>query len=53
MRDLLVRWLRDDAGMESVEWAIVAVIFAIAAVSGWSILRLLLGLRLGSITGAF
>jgi len=35
----LVRLVREDAGMEMVEWSIVGVIFALASALVWSALR--------------
>ena len=35
----IVRFVREDEGMEMVEWSIVGVIFAIAAALLWSTLK--------------
>jgi Flp pilus assembly pilin Flp len=35
MRSLIVRFLREEDGMEMVEWAIVAAVFALAGVVAW------------------
>ena len=35
----IVRLVREDAGMEMVEWSIVGVIFALASALVWSSLR--------------
>jgi Flp pilus assembly pilin Flp len=37
--DAFARLIREDAGMEMVEWSIVGVIFAIAAALLWSTLK--------------
>ena len=34
-----VRLIREDAGMEMIEWSIVGVIFALASALVWSSLR--------------
>jgi len=31
----IVRFVRDEQGMEMVEWAIVGVVFAVAAAAFW------------------
>jgi len=38
MRRLVMRWVRDEDGMEILEWAIVAVLFAVAASVGFTTL---------------
>lgn len=38
MRNRIERFLRDESGMEMVEWTIVATVFAVAAASFWSVL---------------
>lgn len=38
IRDLARRLLREDGGMEMVEWAVVGVVFAVAAAASWSAL---------------
>ena len=35
MKTLLKRLVREDSGMEMVEWAIVGVVFAVAAAAFW------------------
>ena len=35
MKNLIVRFLREEDGMEMVEWALVAGLFALAAITGW------------------
>jgi hypothetical protein len=35
LRSTIERLIRDDAGMEMVEWAIVGVVFAVAAAAFW------------------
>ena len=36
MLKLIKRLVREDQGMEMVEWAIVGVVFAVAAAAFWS-----------------
>ena len=36
MLKLIQRLVREDEGMEMVEWAIVGVVFAVAAAAFWS-----------------
>ncbi len=45
MRNEIERFLRDDSGMEMVEWTIVAIVFAVAAAAFWQVLG-------GAINGA-
>ena len=35
MLDVIKRFVREDDGMEMLEWAIVAVVFAVAAIGAW------------------
>jgi Flp pilus assembly pilin Flp len=35
MSNAIVRFVRDEKGMEMVEWAIVGVVFAVAAAAFW------------------
>jgi len=39
LRNPLVRLLREDAGMEMVEWSLVGVVFALACALLWSVLN--------------
>lgn len=36
LKNAIVRFVRDDDGMEMVEWAIVGVVFAVAAAIFWA-----------------
>lgn len=38
MRDLIKRFVLEEDGMEMVEWALVAVVFALAGIGAWSTL---------------
>jgi Flp pilus assembly pilin Flp len=38
MRDLIKRFVVEEDGMEMVEWALVAVVFALAGIGAWSTL---------------
>jgi len=44
-----VRLIREDAGMEMVEWSIVGVIFALASALVWSTLKTQINSGLNSI----
>lgn len=35
---MLKQFLKEDSGMEMVEWAIVGVLFAVVAAAGWGTL---------------
>ena len=39
LRNAFVRLIREDAGMEMIEWSIVGVIFALACSLLWSTLK--------------
>ncbi len=43
------RFVREDDGMEMVEWAIVGVVFAVAAAAFWGDLAGAINLALGDI----
>jgi Flp pilus assembly pilin Flp len=45
----LERLIREDAGMEMVEWAIVGVVFAVAAAAFWGDLATNIDAALGAI----
>ncbi len=47
----LRRLVREENGMEMVEWAIVGVVFALAAALVWSNLGTSIGTALGKIGG--
>ena len=46
---MMKRLIRDDAGMEMVEWAIVGVVFAVAAAAFWGDLASNIDTALGKI----
>lgn len=48
---MLKRFLTEDSGMEMVEWAIVGVLFAVAAAVGWGALAGQVTAALGTIGG--
>jgi len=35
MRNAIQKFVRDESGMEMVEWTIVAIVFAVAASLAW------------------
>jgi Flp pilus assembly pilin Flp len=39
LRNAIARLIREDAGMEMVEWSIVGVVFALAGALLWSTLK--------------
>ena len=45
----IVRFVSEDDGMEMVEWAIVGVVFAVAAATVWSDLKGAIDTALGTI----
>jgi len=49
IRSTLTRLVREDDGMEMVEWAIVAVIFAVAAAAFWTDLGTAVDTALGKV----
>jgi Flp pilus assembly pilin Flp len=49
MRDLIKRFVVEEDGMEMVEWALVASMFALAGIIFWQRLAGDLGAALGSI----
>ena len=49
MRKEIERFLRDDSGMEMVEWTIVAIIFAVAAAAFWGQLGGAINAALGTV----
>ena len=49
MRDLIKRFVIEEDGMEMVEWALVAVVFALAGIGAWSQLADSLETALGDI----
>ena len=51
MRNAIVRFVRDEQGMEMVEWAIVGVVFAVAAAAFWGSLATAIDGALNQIEG--
>jgi len=49
LRNAIVRFVREDEGMEMVEWSIVGVVFALAGALLWSTLKDDINTALGSI----
>jgi Flp pilus assembly pilin Flp len=50
IRNTLTRLVREEDGMEMVEWAIVAVVFAVAAAAFWSTLSTAINTALQSVS---
>ncbi len=50
MLKLVNRFIREDDGMEMLEWAIVAVVFAVALVGAWQFVFGLVDGKLRGIT---
>ena len=53
MLTTLKRFAREDDGMEMLEWAIVATVFAVVLVAGWSSLEAFLTGKLADIETKF
>jgi Flp pilus assembly pilin Flp len=49
MRDLIKRFVVEEDGMEMVEWALVASVFAILGIGAWQLLVGRLNVALGNI----
>ena len=49
MRDLIKRFVVEEDGMEMVEWALVASVFALAGIYAWETLADTLSEALGAI----
>jgi Flp pilus assembly pilin Flp len=49
LRNAIVRLVREDEGMEMVEWSIVGVVFALAGALLWSTLKKDISTALGDI----
>ena len=47
----ILRFVREDDGMEMVEWAIVGVVFAVAAAAFWGDLAGAINTALGDVEG--
>ena len=39
MLSFLKKFVRDESGMEMIEWTIVAIVFALAASTSWELIR--------------
>ena len=46
----IARFVREDDGMEMIEWAIVGVVFAVASAALWTVLSGAIGTALGKVT---
>ena len=53
MLTTLKRFAREEDGMEMLEWAIVATVFAVVLVAGWTSLEAFLTGKLGDIETKF
>ena len=53
MLSILKRFVREDEGMEMLEWAIVGVVFAVAGVAAWAALQTALSQDLADIAAGF
>ena len=51
MRNLITRFVREEDGMEFVEWALVAVLFALAGITAWEQLASQITSALSAISG--
>jgi Flp pilus assembly pilin Flp len=49
MRDLIKRFVVEEDGMEMVEWALVASVFALAGIAAWGTLAEVLGSALSQV----
>ena len=49
MRNLITRFVREEDGMEFVEWALVATLFALAGIGAWGELASTISFALGEI----
>lgn len=49
MRNLITRFLREEDGMELVEWTIVAVLLALGAAVAWDEIATAINDRLGDV----
>ncbi len=50
MQNVIKRFVREDEGMEMLEWAIVGVVFAVALVGAWGALKTTLDGKIRGIT---
>lgn len=51
MFNVISRFVRDESGMEMVEWTLVAVLFAIFASAAWSTVGGAINSQLSSVAG--
>ena len=51
MRNLITRFVREEDGMEFVEWALVATLFALAGIGAWGTLAGQISDALGAVGG--
>jgi len=49
MRNLITRFVREEDGMEFVEWALVATLFALAGIGAWGTLASNISTALGNV----
>jgi Flp pilus assembly pilin Flp len=49
MSNLIVRFVREEDGMEFVEWSLVAVLFALVGITAWTTLGNQIVTSLGTI----
>jgi Flp pilus assembly pilin Flp len=52
MRSLITRFVKEEDGMEMVEWALVAGLFVMVAMLGWNGVAGAITGRLGALAGA-
>ncbi len=53
MRNLITRFVREEDGMEFVEWALVATLFALAGSFAWGTLASTISGALGDVGDRF
>ena len=53
MLSTLKRFVREDEGMEMLEWAIVGVVFALTGIGAWAALQAALSQDLADIAAGF
>ena len=52
MRSLITRFVKEEDGMEMVEWALVAGLFVLIAMSGWGAVAGAITTKLGELETA-
>ena len=52
MRSLITRFVKEEDGMEMVEWALVAGLFVLVAMAGWGGVAGAITGRLATLSGA-